>query len=126
MDKLKFIVEKNDDGYWAHREEQNGVIGAYGEDLSGLKADIVKACNLFHGGAEITHDDISLQFDVSSFFEIYSGIVAAAGIGKRAGVQKSLISEYVKGKKKPSKKQIDRLLSTIKQLGRELSEVEIA
>lgn len=126
MEKLKFIVEKNSDGYWAHRAEPGGVIGAYGKTLPELKTDAVAAYNLFKDNEKTAEDQIVFQFDISSFFELYSGIVAAAGIGKRAGMQKSLISEYVNGKRKPSKKQVERLLTTIKQLGRELSEVEIA
>lgn len=126
MEKLKFVVEKNPDGYWAHREEPGTVIGGYGETLTELKADVVNAYNLLHDDKKINEEQVVFQFDISSFFELYSGIVAAAGIGKRAGMQKSLISEYVNGKKKPSKRQVERLLSTIKQLGRELSEVEIA
>jgi hypothetical protein len=126
MEKLKFIVEKNKDGYWASREEADGIIGAYGETLLDLKTDIVTAYNLYQDKIKITPDNVQLQFDITSFFELYSGVIAAAGIGKRAGMQKSLISEYVNGKRKPSKKQIDRLLTTINDLGRELSEVEIA
>jgi hypothetical protein len=125
MKKISFTVEKNADGYWAHRTEPGGVVGAYGVTLDELKADIVEAYNLFQDEVKITMDSVLLQFNVSSFFELYSGVVAAAGIGKRAGMQKSLISDYVNRKKRPSKKQIERLVATIKELGRELAEVEI-
>lgn len=126
MKEIKFVVEKNNDGYWASREEHEGVIGAYGETITDLKKDIVTAYNLYQDKIKITADQVKLQFDIASFFELYGGVIAAAGIGKRTGIQKSLISEYVNGKRKPSRKQINRLLSTINDLGRELAEIEIA
>jgi hypothetical protein len=126
MKKLKFIVEKNADGYWAHREEPgNNLIAAMGETLSQLRAEIVTAYNLYQDNEKkkITEEQISLDFDLPSFFKLYKEI-NATGIGRRIGMQKSLISEYVNGKKKPSEKQKQKILDGIKSLVKELSEIE--
>ena len=54
MEKLKFKVEKNPDGYWAYREEPGGLIGAYGETLFDLREEIVVAYNLSQDETKIT------------------------------------------------------------------------
>jgi predicted transcriptional regulator len=73
---------------------------------------------------QITEYQIILSYDLSSFFELYKKDINAAGIGKRAGMKKSLISEYVNGKRKASPKQVGRIITAVKQLGREPQELE--
>ena len=68
---------------------------------------------------------ITLQFDIPSFFEFYKEINASA-LGKRIGMHKSLISEYVNGKRKPSEKQVQKILGGVKELARELSGLNLA
>jgi hypothetical protein len=129
MKRIKFVVEKNEDGYWAHTTVSGfGVIGGYGETLAELKKDVVQGYNFAYNDnpqKQITEEQIQLSLDLSAFFDLYSGIVAAAGVGMRVGMQKSLISDYKNGVKKASEKQIKKLLLEINKLGRELADIEI-
>ncbi|MBV8389061.1 MAG: helix-turn-helix transcriptional regulator [Mucilaginibacter sp.] len=128
MASLKFIVEKTSTGYSAYREEKNGVIGTTGNNLNHLKDNIVEAYNLYaeeFKKKEIAVENIELQFDLASFFEFYPEINVSA-LGARIGMHKSLLSEYINGKKTPSEKQIKRVLLGIRTLGDELAHLEIA
>ena len=129
MNNIRFIVEKTSDGFTAYREEQgNNSISTVGDDLKELKSNAVQAYNLYQNEnpkKQVNESQIALQCDLPSFFEFYDEINASA-LGKRIGMHKSLMSEYVNGKRKPSDKQVRRILTGIKELGRELTELEIA
>ncbi len=128
MKKINFIVEKTNTGFSAYYEDNDSILAATtGSNIPELKENILESYNLFaeHQKRQpITASQIGLQFDLSSFFEFYKEINASA-LGRRIGINKSLISEYVNGKRTPSEKQVQRILTGIKQLGRELTELEI-
>ena len=63
MEKIIFKVEKNRDGYWGHYIEAGGVVGAYGNTITELKADIVTAYNLFQQDGKITAEQVAFQFE---------------------------------------------------------------
>lgn len=126
--KVKFIVGKTSTGFDAYHEDGESIIATTGDNIGHLKSNIIEAYNLFADHKKkklITEAQISLEFDIASFFQFYPEITAA-GIGRRIGMQKSLISEYVNGKKRPSEKQVRKILAGIKSLGKELSEIELA
>lgn len=123
----KFIVEKTPTGYSAFREEKNGIIATTGDNVAELKKNITEAYNTHaaaHNQKAITADNIALQFDLPSFFEFYPEINTSA-LGTRIGMHKSLLSEYINGKRTPSEKQVHKILSGIKDLGKELTQLEI-
>jgi hypothetical protein len=129
MKTIQFIVGKTQTGFDAYREETgNNLIATTGADMAELKANIMEAYNLYLSDKNvppITPDRITLQFDIPSFFEFYKEINASA-LGKRIGMHKSLISEYVNGKRKPSEKQVQKILGGVKELARELSGLNLA
>jgi len=127
MKKVDFIIEKGKDGYGAYREEKDGVIATMGDSVAEIKANIVEAYNLYaeeSGKAAIEADQVGLKYDLASFFEFYQEINVSA-LGKRIGMQKSLLSEYKNGNRKPSDKQVTRILTGIKELGMELASLEL-
>ncbi|MBD8017969.1 hypothetical protein [Kaistella pullorum] len=63
--------------------------------------------------------------DLLSFFKFYS-VINAIALSKRINMNETLLSQYVKGKKEPSEKQIQRILTGVKDLGKELMQLEIA
>ena len=129
MKKINFIVEKTGTGFSAYHEENGQILAATtGSNIPELKANILESFNLFAGYQKrptITVDQVALKFDITSFFEFYKEINASA-LGRRIGMNKSLISEYVNGKRTPSEKQVQKILTGIKQLGHELTELDIA
>jgi transcriptional regulator with XRE-family HTH domain len=124
---IKFTIEKTSTGYSAYREERNGAISTTGDNLTDLRNNILEAYNLYldeNKKPSIAIDQIALQFDLASFFEFYPEINTSA-LGSRIGMHKSLLSEYINGKRKPSEKQVSKILTGVKTLGRELTELEI-
>ncbi|MCZ4244946.1 helix-turn-helix domain-containing protein [Pedobacter punctiformis] len=128
MKKLDFIIEKGADGYGAYREEKGlGLITTMGDTVAEVRDNIVDAYNLFAeevGKEPITKVHIKLKYDLASFFEFYKEINVSA-LGKRIDMQKSLLSDYKNGNRKPSDKQVKKILTGIKELGKELSELEL-
>ena len=44
-------------------------------------------------------------------------------VARTLGIHKSLLSKYIYGTKKPSEKRIEEILNTLRQLGRDLSQI---
>jgi transcriptional regulator with XRE-family HTH domain len=129
MKTILFIVGKTRTGFDAYREEAgNNLIATTGADMAELKANIMEAYNLYLEDKNvplISLDQITFQYDLPSFFDFYKEINASA-LGKRIGIHKSLISEYANGKRKPSEKQVKKILGGVKELAKELSALNLA
>ena len=128
MKNYKFVVERTQTGFSAFAEDENLPVFTTGKDFEELKTNILEALNLYleHAGKKAaTAENIITKLDLPSFFEFYS-IINAKALSKRINMNESLLSQYVNGKKEPSEKQIQKILTGIKDLGKELMQVEIA
>lgn len=128
MKPVQFIVEKSSTGYAARAENFDKYpVTTIADTLEELKINIVAALNTwfdFKGQPAAAQTDISVKIDLQQFFRFYKELNAKA-ISKRAGIKESLLSDYVHGRKKPSEKQTQRILTGIKSLGRELASLEL-
>ena len=126
MKKPKIVmgVIKEDNGYSAHVKVQNICINTQGDDLEDLKINILDAVNLAFEDKNLRYEfeEISLKPDLRSFFEFYK-VINAKALSERIGMNQSLLSQYIKGGKKPSPTQVDRILKGVQQIGKELTEV---
>jgi transcriptional regulator with XRE-family HTH domain len=97
-----------------------------GGDMEELRFNILEAINLHFEdqGGGITYDDIKITLDLPQFFEFYS-IINASALSKRIKMNQSLLAQYISGHKKPSPAQLQRILNGIRQLGRELADIDI-
>ncbi len=129
MKSISFIVEKTDTGFSAYAEDFETLpVGTTGDTVAELKQNILEAANLYleHvSKKQIAIEQINIVFDVPSFFEYYN-VINAKTLSKRIGMNNTLLSQYVKGIKKPSAKQVEKILAGIKDIGKELSELELA
>ena len=128
MSTIKFIVGKTSTGFDAYYEEDEKIIAVTtGSTIAELKTNALEAYNLYAdhiGTKKISLDQIVLEFDVPALFEFY-GIINASALSKRIGMNNSLLSHYIKGVKKPSKKQVKKILTGIRDIGKELSELQL-
>lgn len=128
MATLTFVVEKTPEGYSAYAEDfDNFPVGAAGEHISELKQKVMQALNVYQEekkGSAFTEDQVIIQYDLPQFFEFYKEINAKA-LADRIGMNQSLLSQYVNGQKKPSEKQVFKIISGVKELGKELVELEL-
>jgi predicted RNase H-like HicB family nuclease len=128
MTNIKFTVGKTSTGFDAYYEK-DGIIGAVttGDTISELKDNALEAYNLYaeeSGRKAVTEDQIVFEFDLPSFFEYYP-VISAKALSTRVGINNTLLSQYVTGVKKPSDKQVKRILTEVKAIGKELSELEL-
>jgi len=126
--KIVFIVEKTGTGFSAFAEDDHIPAATSGDNMSELRTNMVDAYNSvaeLKGLPEVSIDDICIQLDVAQFFEYYK-IINASALGSRIGMDKTLLSQYVNGHKKPGHKQVEKIMQGIKQLGNELASLELS
>ena len=88
-------------------------------------------------GADIHWDEIDEDIHISSFFDttepdmdnpiadIFHRFpqLNVSEVARTMGINKSLLSRYIYGIKKPSQQRADQIISTIRQLGREMASI---
>ncbi|MGB4846982.1 MAG: helix-turn-helix transcriptional regulator [Saprospiraceae bacterium] len=122
--KFKFIVEKTRTGFSAYSDKLP--VFTVGGSISELNTNILEAINFYfeEDEVQVSNLNISLEFDLKQFFEYYR-VINAKFLAERIGMNETLLSQYVKGRKKPSKKQIDKIMYGINEIGIELSELSM-
>lgn len=122
MKKITLLVEKTETGYSAYAEDYP--VYTVGTNLDELKNNILESLNLYFDEtkSQITADDLKIVLDLPQFFEFYK-VINAKALSERIGMNQSLLAQYIKGNKKPSTAQAQRILKGVQQIGRELSEI---
>jgi predicted RNase H-like HicB family nuclease len=121
--KIEIIVEKTKTGYSAYAAKYP--VYTVGKSLEELKSNILKAVNLFldEQGRFATKDDLKITLDLPQFFAFYK-VINAKALSERIGMNQSLLAQYIKGIKKPSSAQTQRILKGIQQVGKELAAIQ--
>ena len=125
MKKLVVKVEKTGSGFSAYCEKHPAF--TTGRTLTELSTNMIESLNLYfeeeRKGREITARDLDFQLDMSNLFEIFPINVKA--FSSRVGMNYTLLIQYVKGVKKPSAKQTEKILEGMQAIGKELSEISL-
>jgi hypothetical protein len=124
MKTIKFLIERTKTGYSAYCEDKP--IFTSGQTIHELHLNALEATNLFleEYGKKVTIDKIDLEIDFKQFFEYYK-VINAKHLAKRIAMNETLLSQYVNGKKKPSKKQVNRIVEGLHEIGKELMELSL-
>lgn len=121
--KIKIIVEKTETGFSAYSEEYP--IFTTGRTIPELINNALEATQLnFEGEFKITHENLKFEIDFAQFFQYYK-VLNSKFLAEKIGMNPTLLSQYVKGHKKPSENQTEKILSGIHQIGQELSEMNL-
>ncbi len=122
--KIKITIVKEDTGYSACAHVGDKLIATQGETFQELKEMILDVVNLsfLDEGIPYTIEEIKFEYDLESFFDFYK-VINAKALSERIGMNQSLLAQYIKGIKKPSRNQTKRILDGVQKIGRELSEV---
>ncbi|MEI7983068.1 MAG: XRE family transcriptional regulator [Bacteroidota bacterium] len=122
MKKFEIIVERTNTGYSAYAKTYR--VATTGKDLIELKSNMIEAFNLHfkEKGHSITEDDLKVTLDIAQFFQFYK-VINAKAFSERIGMNQSLLAQYIKGIKKPSPLQTQRILKGVQQIGKELAEI---
>jgi len=122
--KIKLIIEKTDTGFSGYSKEYP--VSTTGNNFTELLSNVVEAMNLFFEDQDIqiAARDVEFEIDLQQFFQYYR-VINAKFLAERIGMNESLLSQYVQGKKKPSPKQTDKILHGIQEIGRELTNINL-
>jgi predicted RNase H-like HicB family nuclease len=122
--KVKVVVEKTDTGFSAFASDYP--VFTTGKNFSELKENINEALNLYFedDGVQINPQRIQFEIDLKQFFQYYR-VINARFLAERIGMNPTLLSQYVQGRKKPSSQQTEKILKGIQQIGRELTELSL-
>ena len=121
--QIKLIIEKTETGFSAYAEEHP--VFTTGRTVPELINNAYEATRLyFEDQFEITRDQIKFEIDFAQFFR-YFKVLNAKFLAERIGMNPTLLSQYVQGRKKPSPQQTEKILAGIHQIGQELSDMNL-
>jgi predicted RNase H-like HicB family nuclease len=122
--KIKIIIEKTETGFSAYSEEHP--IFTTGKTITELQKNAVEASQMYfeEQSVNITIENIKFEYDFKQFFQYYN-VLNAKILAKKIGMNATLLSQYVSGRKKPSDTQTEKILLGIHQIGQELSEMNL-
>ncbi|MDG1572511.1 helix-turn-helix transcriptional regulator [Robiginitalea sp. M366] len=120
---IHIVVECTDTGYSAYTTDLP--VFTTGKDVRELYQHVLEALNLYYydKGFVVTERNLKLQLDLQQFFQYYR-VLNASFLAHRIGMSPSLLSQYVRGLKKPSARQTRRILEGIQRIGKELADLQ--
>ena len=122
--KIKLFVEKTDTGFSAYAAEYP--VFTTGRTIPELIDNALEAAQLYfeEENTTVVHDNLRFEIDFQQFF-LYYKVLNSKFLAEKIGMNPTLLSQYVQGRKKPSEKQTEKILEGIHQIGRELSEINL-
>ena len=122
--KIVMMLEKTDTGFSAYSVDYP--IYTTGRTVADLLDNAFEAANLYFEDEEVkvVKENLKFEIDFKQFFKYYR-VLNSKFLAERIGMNPTLLSQYVQGRKKPSDSQRDKILMGIHQIGRELSEINL-
>lgn len=120
--KIKVLIEKSDTGFSAYATDYP--VYTTGNSINELIENIDEAFTLYFEGEQFDPSQLSLQFDFKQFFQYYK-VINSKALAEKIGMNPTLLSQYVRGHKKPSPQQSRRILYGINKIGQELAEMSV-
>ena len=125
MQTVNFLIEKVPDGYTAYAKDFSILTEA--DTLKELYAEAQEAleAQLEVTGENVKDFKIEYKYDFSTLFEVYN-VVNIKALSERLGMNNSLISQYISGKKEPGPKQKKKIEQGLHELAKELLQFSFA
>ncbi len=120
--KIIVVIEKSITGFSAYAAAYP--IFTTGETMHELIDNTVEAFSLYFENENFDSSRITFEIDFKQFFQYYK-IINSKALAQKIGMNPTLLSQYVRGHKRPSQKQSQRILYGINQIGQELSEMKV-
>lgn len=124
--KFEIQVEITNTGYSAYSTIAFGeTIFTTGDNITELIDHLVESLNLLleDRNQYIDSSNLILNLDFKQFFDFYK-VLNAKYLAERIGMNPSLLSQYINGKKLPSEKQKIKLLHGLNTIGNELIQLK--
>jgi len=120
--KILVIIEKSDTGFSAYAETYPVYTTA--STMNELIDNTIEAFSLYFENENFNSAQIGFEIDFKQFFQYYK-VLNSKALAEKIGMNPTLLSQYVRGHKRPSQKQSRRILYGINQIGQELSEINV-
>jgi len=112
------VIEKSVTGFSAFAEDYP--IYTTGTTMNELINNSLEACSLYFEDKRFDPTWVSFEIDFKQFFQYYK-VLNSKALAEKIGMNPTLLSQYVSGHKRPSRKQSQRILYGINQIGQELA-----
>ena len=125
MKKLTLIIEKSDNGLlWGRVKYKNNLLVEKATSIISLMRKMKRLLADFHN---LENDKIhfDLAYDLTVLFE-QKDFLNISGIAKMANINASLLRQYAAGLKFPSPDKAAEIESVIRNIGKELSNINIS
>ena len=116
------IIEKTDTGFSAYAEDYP--VFTTGETMNVLIDNTCEAFSLYFENTKFDPARLSFKIDFKQFFQYYK-VINSKALAEKIGMNPTLLSQYVRGHKKPSERQSRRILYGINRIGQELAEMSV-
>ncbi len=120
--KIFFIIEKTDTGFSAYTQDYP--IYTTAATMNELLANTYEAFHLYFEDKKYNIQQIYFEIDFKQFFQYYK-VINSKALAEKIGMNPTLLSQYVRGHKRPSEKQSRRILYGINKIGQELAEMSV-
>lgn len=120
--KIAVIIEKTDTGLSAYSVDYQ--VFTTGASIVELIDNCIEAFTLYFEDEEFDPVRLSFEIDFKQFFQYYK-VINSKALAEKIGMNPTLLSQYVRGHKKPSQKQSRKILYGINRIGQELSEMKV-
>ena len=120
--KILVIIEKTDTGFSAYSEDYP--VFTTGESMNELLENTNEAFTLYFEDKKNYTHQIYYEIDFKQFFQYYK-VINSKALAEKIGMNPTLLSQYVRGHKRPSGQQSRRILYGINKIGQELAEMSV-
>lgn len=133
MKKIKVYIERGKDEYSAYMEDNDLDYGLIGEGQT--VEETMRDFDLAYDGMRDYYQKIGKPFeeieyeffyDTESFLAAYSKTFSLAGLEIITGVNQTQLGHYLHGRRKPTRKTIDKIQQGVERFARELTAVRFA
>lgn len=123
MKKIPLIIERTDDRFVGRIEFDNNLIVADESSLEKLEDKVKEMLVSFHN---MTTAEVRFKhsYDLSALFEKFS-YLKISNVAELAGLNASLLRQYVIGNKQASPSQAKKIEATIHKIGKELQDINV-
>ena len=120
--KIVVVIEKIDTGFSAYAK--NHPVYTTGATMNELLDNTMEAFSLYFEDEKFDASQISFEIDFKQFFKYYK-VINSKALAEKIGMNPTLLSQYVRGHKRPSEQQSRRILYGINRIGQELAEMSV-
>ncbi len=121
--KLTLTIERADGVLWGRTEYDDNLLVESSETQEGLEASLRTLLRDFHD-LDPARVEFTVEYDLTAFFQEFN-YLKITKIAELAGLNGSLLRQYVSGKKNPSYTQAQKIEIAIHQLGNKLASVHL-